>query len=147
MDQTTMLITAIVTLATVITTLAGVMWKAALWLRDHVVNPVVKNHLELIDALKRDLPLQTDATQRMASAHKEHMTEIKSQGVKLDRLNVQAENHGMKLEQIAKGTDAQVEMLDQLVTGNSATHELLLMHDDAAKKVIAKIDKMAEGKT
>lgn len=137
-----MLITAIVTLASVITALAGVIWKTAIWLRDHVVNPVVQNHLELIDALKRDLPVQTDATQRMAQGHKEHMTELKSQGVKLDKLNVQAEVNGIKLEQIAKGTDATVDKLDQLVMGNSAVHELLMTHDEAAKRAIARIERI-----
>lgn len=59
MQPKTMLITAIGVLASVIASGAGILWGLAHWAKGHVVEPLVKSHVELIDALKEQLPEQT----------------------------------------------------------------------------------------
>ena len=48
------------------------LWRVLVWARDKVVEPVVKNHMELIDTLKTHMPRQTGAIE-------EQTAEIKGQ--------------------------------------------------------------------
>lgn len=77
MEPTALLITAVVTLAGVITTLAGAFWKIATWLRAQVVEPLVKSHLELIDTLKAEIPRQSQCLQDQADVQVESAASAK----------------------------------------------------------------------
>lgn len=58
-DATTLLMTAVATLAGVLATLGAAAWKAVTWIRTEVVVPTVGEHRKLVAALQEAVPAHT----------------------------------------------------------------------------------------
>lgn len=44
------------------------LWRLAIWSRQHIVEPIVKNHLKLIDTLNEHVPRQTEKISKVGDA-------------------------------------------------------------------------------
>ena len=50
------------------------IYKTTIWLRDKIVEPVTRSHLELIDTLKLHMPKQTDTVNELLEENKKQTT-------------------------------------------------------------------------
>jgi Mg2+ and Co2+ transporter CorA len=84
----------------VMTFMAAACWITCRWLAEHVVRPVVKSHLELIDTLARRIPELSD---------------------KIDELVQSKDREAAQIAELRKTTDVQTAVIKTAIDRQTAT--------------------------
>jgi hypothetical protein len=95
------------------------LWRLTTWARDKVVEPVVKSHLELIDALKTHVPKQTDAINAQSTAINAQSKEISDQTKAIDKQTDMLEKRTDLFTEIRSN---QHKIIDKLSGGAEGAH-------------------------